>query len=362
MTRARPRTLPILIAAAVVALVALAALLPATAAAQAGPTPVMGSSALTADQITAWYQSMGITSRSPTPVRELAEIFLEEGQAQGVRGDIAFAQSMLETGYLRYGGLVRPGDHNFSGLGACDRCARGLQFADPVLGIRAQIQHLYAYGDPLAAPERLARPLADIRFDLVSPKGRAATWEQMGSGNWASDAGYPGKVLSIWRAMLAYSGVPEPVSAAPATTALAVLATRAGAARVGGWRLRRPLADGIASLGTPARLTAAGGGCLARWPQAGAVALLSGAGDPCATTALPAWLRLSGPAFRTPRGLAPGDTLERLRGLYPAARVRAGRWWLVWGRAADGAPAPRLSAEVRRGVVTALWVVPAPAA
>lgn len=322
----------------------------------------MGQSALDAEQITAWYQSMGITSRSPTPVRQLAETFLDEGAAQGVRGDIAFAQSMLETGYLRFGGLVRPGDHNFSGLGACDRCARGLQFADPVLGIRAQIQHLYAYGDPLAATERLARPLADIRFDLVSPKGRAQTWEQMGSGNWASDGSYPQKVLAIWRDMLAHAGVAEPV-AAPATTVLPVLATRRGAARVGGWRLRRPLAEGILNLGAPARLTPAGAGCLARWPQAGAVSLLSGEGDPCAAaTAVPAWVRLSGTGFRTARGLVPGDTLERLRQLYPAARARKGRWWLVWGRNADGAPAPRLSAEVRQGAVRAIWVVPAPAA
>lgn len=125
----------------------MGACVPGLAAAAAPPvsgTPVLGASLLTPDQLVAWYASTGIASASPVPVAELATRFIDEGAAQGVRGDIAFAQSMLETGYLRFGGLVRPADLNFSGLGACDSCSRGIAFTSAELGVRAQIQHLYA--------------------------------------------------------------------------------------------------------------------------------------------------------------------------------------------------------------------------
>ncbi|WP_396909691.1 glucosaminidase domain-containing protein, partial [Mycolicibacterium sp.] len=170
-----------------IALIA-AALTVAPAGAQTGVgTPVLGTSLLSAEQIAGWYAAGRVTSRSPTPVPTLAQLFVEEGAAQGVRGDLAFAQAMLETGYLRYGGQVRPSDHNFSGLGACDSCARGLAFPSATLGVRAQIQHLWAYASPTASVAGLAHPLADIRFDLVQPKGRAPLWETMGGGNWATD-------------------------------------------------------------------------------------------------------------------------------------------------------------------------------
>ena len=194
------------------ALVAAGLGLPALAAAQAPApgTPVLGSSLLTPDQITAWYASTGIVSKSPAPVAELAARFIDEGAAQGVRGDIAFAQTMLETGYLRFGGIVKPTDLNFSGLGACDSCPRGLAFPSAELGVRAQIQHLYAYAAAGADPAVLARPLADIRFTNVRPYGKAALWEQMGNGNWATGPDYATKVLTVWYAMLASAGIPVP--------------------------------------------------------------------------------------------------------------------------------------------------------
>lgn len=117
---------------------------PGAAAPPVTGTPVLGASLLTAEQMTAWYAAAGIVPASPVPVAELAARFADEGAAQGVRADIAFAQAMLETGYLRFGGIVQPADLNFSGLGACDSCPRGLAFPSAELGVRAQIQHLYA--------------------------------------------------------------------------------------------------------------------------------------------------------------------------------------------------------------------------
>ncbi len=171
----------------------------------AAAAPVLGQSKMTAGEIAAWYRSKGIRSRSRTPVPRLARLFVVEGNAQNVRGDLAFAQSMVETGWLRFGGQVRPSDHNFSGLGACDSCRRGLAFRNPTVGVRAQIQHLYAYAQRGATEDQLARPLVDIRFDKVSPKGRARTWQRMGRGNWATDPAYGRKVLRVYREMRAFA-------------------------------------------------------------------------------------------------------------------------------------------------------------
>ena len=40
---------------------------------------------------------------------------------------VAFAQSILETGYFSFpgGGQLVPSDNNFAGIGACDSCAAG---------------------------------------------------------------------------------------------------------------------------------------------------------------------------------------------------------------------------------------------
>lgn len=351
-----------------VALTALAGLsLPglASAAPPAQGTPVLGASLLTADQISAWYAASGVVSKSPTPVAELAARFIDEGQAQGVRGDIAFAQSMLETGYLRFGGIVKPTDLNFSGLGACDSCPRGLAFASAELGVRAQIQHLYAYAAAGADPNVLARPLADIRFTNVRPYGKAALWEQMGNGNWATGANYAEKVLGIWRSMLAFSGIPEPgPQGAGGTPDLSVLVSPNGAARLAGWKPRRStMADGIAALGAPSSLTRSGKVCLVRWDTLGAAVLAGGGANPCtAGTARMHWSRLGGTGWHTDRGLKPGDSLARLRALYPRARpiTRSGRnWSLVAGREKGAKkPVQRLRAEVAGGAVRALWVHP----
>ena len=93
---------------------------------------------------------------------------------------------MLETGYLRFGGQVEPADHNFGGIGACDSCRRGLRFPDPETGIRAHIQHLWAYASPTADAAALARPLADVRFRYVQPPGKAPLWRR-----WATATGPP---------------------------------------------------------------------------------------------------------------------------------------------------------------------------
>ncbi|HEU5302399.1 MAG TPA: hypothetical protein VFW06_09220 [Acidimicrobiia bacterium] len=65
---------------------------------------IMGRSELTAAQMAARVCAVGrCTGWRPeiTPV-QMAQLFLDEGAAAGVRGDVAFAQSILETGWFNW--------------------------------------------------------------------------------------------------------------------------------------------------------------------------------------------------------------------------------------------------------------------
>ena len=58
----------------------------------------MGPATLTADQMAGWVRSQGFSPRIEADLTELAQIFIDEGNDEGVRGDFAFAQSVIETG------------------------------------------------------------------------------------------------------------------------------------------------------------------------------------------------------------------------------------------------------------------------
>ena len=108
-------------------------------------------------------------------------MYLEEGAAEGVRGDFAFAQAVVETG-----GFSAANDNNYSGLGWCDGCARGIVFPTPRDGIRGQIQLLLNYADSGSRAANLHNPLSPYVWRSVPPRStptspragrrRGATW------------------------------------------------------------------------------------------------------------------------------------------------------------------------------------------
>jgi hypothetical protein len=176
-----------------------------------GTTPVLGPSALSAEHIAAWFRASGGRERiAGISLDELTALYVEEGAVAGVRGDIAFAQSMVETG--AFGSI---GPNNFAGLGACDSCSTMTDFPTPRDGIRAQMQHLRNYADATSRADTLGSPpspfwygrdpvTAARNFDGFFAKGWAPTWEAMGGGNWATDPGYAGKVLTVYDRMLEF--------------------------------------------------------------------------------------------------------------------------------------------------------------
>lgn len=81
------------------------------------------------------------TTGGASTIRSFCQIYFNEATAEGVRTEVAFAQAMLETNWLRFGGDVLPNQYNFARLGAIGNGVHGNVFTDVVTGIRAQIQH-----------------------------------------------------------------------------------------------------------------------------------------------------------------------------------------------------------------------------
>jgi hypothetical protein len=180
------------------------------------PTSVMGPSRLTSDQIAAWFRAEFPGTRpfmANASPEQLAALFVWEGAQEGVRADVAFAQSVVETNWFTYGNQVQWWQNNYAGLGACDSCHGGIVFPSPRSGIRAQIQHLRNYADAASRTSNLHNPPVPelynpaSRFNTFFKKGAAPDWTQMGNGNWASSTTYANTVLTMYNRMLAYNGV-----------------------------------------------------------------------------------------------------------------------------------------------------------
>ena len=78
-------------------------------------------------------------------ILKFADYYIQEASMENINSDVAFAQMCLETGFLRFGGLVQPDFHNYCGRGAMDAEHPGEKFETEQLGVRAHIQHLQAY-------------------------------------------------------------------------------------------------------------------------------------------------------------------------------------------------------------------------
>lgn len=172
----------------------------------------MGAARLSAQQLAAWFHGRQPRPRgayaASMPVEELVAYFIDEGRVEGVAGDVAFVQSVVETGWFRFGGVVAASANNFAGLGATDSGPSPAIFPDARTGVRAQIQHLRAYADASALTctvPPLNRPCVDPRFALVSPKGKAPDWNLMGNGNWASAATYATSILALYEEARAFT-------------------------------------------------------------------------------------------------------------------------------------------------------------
>jgi hypothetical protein len=200
-----------------------------TNAKDVSPT-VLGDPVLTAEELVGWYKAQGITGYAgAVDITKLAGFYIEEGTAEKIRGDVAFAQSIVETGAFTSPLTTH---NNFAGIGACDSCPTGFDFPSPQLGVRAQAQLLHAYADKTLRMFSLAHPAIGSNPDQLGVRGCCPTWNKL-TGTWATDPNYGPKLMTVYLSMLQYAFTertkPPPESPAGTGTGPGPLPAIAGA-------------------------------------------------------------------------------------------------------------------------------------
>jgi hypothetical protein len=161
-------------------------------------SPILGPNRLTAQQLADFVRTTGYTPHITVSIDELAQYYIEESAKIGVRGDVAWAQSILETGGFGFeGSMVEPEDNNFAGIGACDSCTRGFQFANARVGVRAQMQLLRVYTDRSVTRDSLPDPLVLPGTLRLGFRGRVQSWWDL-TGTWATANDYGIRVYNLY--------------------------------------------------------------------------------------------------------------------------------------------------------------------
>lgn len=181
--------------------------------------PIMGSTQTSVDQMVRYYNANTsgydtfkskydgkydgcLAKGGASTINQFAQIVYEEAIAEGVKPEVVFTQCMKETAFLKYGGEVNPNQYNFAGIGATGS-VHGATFENVRMGIRAQVQHLKAYG----SLDKLINQCVDPRFNLVS-RGSAKYVEWLGKkenptgAGWATSKNYGHDIANMINVLL----------------------------------------------------------------------------------------------------------------------------------------------------------------
>lgn len=169
------------------------------------PSDIMGNSLASVNQMVAYFQRSGhdypaavYAEKGAPTIEAFCNLVEQAASAEGVRADVLFCQAMKETGWLQFGGSVKPEQCNFGGLGSTGGGVAGASFDDVYTGLLAQAQHLKAY----ASTNPLNTTCVDPRFDLVK-RGCAPKLEDL-DGRWAvPGVGYGESIFSMIEDMIA---------------------------------------------------------------------------------------------------------------------------------------------------------------
>ena len=175
-----------------------------------GQYPIMGESAVTVQEMVDYcnasgkaYPSEQLSRGGADSIETFCQMYYDEASAEGVRPEVAFAQTMKETGFLQYGGDASIEQFNFAGLGTTGGGVPGNSYPDVQTGIRAQIQHLKAY----ATTDPLAQECVDDRYEYVK-KGAAPYVEWLGQQEnpeglgWATGDNYGYDIVNMIKDMM----------------------------------------------------------------------------------------------------------------------------------------------------------------
>lgn len=174
-----------------------------------GQYPILGESDVTVQQMVDYFRSSGetypekeLSAGGADTIETFCQMYYEEAEAEGVRAEVAFAQTMKETGFLQYGGDASIEQFNFAGIGTTGNGVPGNSYPDVRTGIRAQIQHLKAY----ATADALEQECVDDRYSYVK-KGSAPYVEWLGQQEnpeglgWATGDNYGYDIVGMIRDM-----------------------------------------------------------------------------------------------------------------------------------------------------------------
>ena len=165
-----------------------------------GPS-ILGPSLLSAEQISGWFETTGYRPRTTVPFSQLVADYMKAGELTGVRPDVAFAQSVIETAYFSFPGYGQdaPGFNNFAGIGACDTCKHGWHFPSAMTGVLSQQELLAVYATPPHPTGAYGGPTSDLGI-----AGCCTTWMAL-AGTWASSPAYGFDILTVYNDMLSWA-------------------------------------------------------------------------------------------------------------------------------------------------------------
>ncbi len=171
-------------------------------------TPIMGTSTISAESMARLFVSTGHTypsevysQRGASSITEFCNQVILAASSEGVRPEVVFAQAMLETGWLQFGGSVSADQCNFAGLGATGPQVGGARFDNVYQGLLAQSQHLKGY----AVRMPLNNVCVDPRYQIIVDRGYlgiAPCLEDL-NGLWAVPGdGYGQRIAAIINRMI----------------------------------------------------------------------------------------------------------------------------------------------------------------
>ncbi len=160
---------------------------------------IMGHGNATELQLMMFLKSRNEAGVSAFP--EIAKLYREEGEIEGVNYDLAFCQMCWETNFLKFGDEIKPTQNNFARLGAIGGGPEGATFPNARIGVRAHIQQLKAY----ATTQPLVQEVVSPRFRFVT-RGIAPLFGQL-NGRWNVDTNYSSKVLNLVTLLYENSGL-----------------------------------------------------------------------------------------------------------------------------------------------------------
>ena len=180
----------------------------------ASEVTLMGSSYCSLEQMQRYLNNVEATVKYNAAVngktfvpfpKDIASYYYNISKKYNIRGDVALAQALLETGYFQYGNEVEPWQNNYCGLGAIGRVTtqedldkqifsqvnhnkayllvgyHGWCYDSVASGVEAHIQHMYSYAS--ASPLPAGTELLDGRF-AHGNRGKAIYLNDL-NGKWA---------------------------------------------------------------------------------------------------------------------------------------------------------------------------------